>query len=262
MLKIIAIIIIYVITNKAICNDDVSTGVEIISVEITHPDVKATDKLSDTISHTPGELISNSYPRSTRAHETVHLINSYLRGKLFESGKRNFNAFYCGESQAIILKNPDIKIRHVLNFIPASLRGGRYNLYFLEQIKYWDDVPTYIMDEWSAYIRGAEVGVEDFYNNLPKEKSDIVCGALEFSIYSVALCVATKNCDPVYWKKDLRLKHSVKYFLIKSEKVFFKGCDLFPSEKQKKLLHSLRFGEDAIEIRQFIFEEFDGIFLK
>jgi len=248
-------------SSLAICNE--WHGVEMVDVEPSAKKLDVSDKLSDIIRHCESEPFEDSHGRSTQAHETVHVINSTVRGKLFKKGHKRLNALYCGSGKAVVVANPNLKMRHISRFIPDSLRGGRYKLYFVEQLQYWDDTPTYVMDEWSAYIAGAEVGVEDFLENgLPKERSDVVCGALEFSIYSVALCMATKECDPDYWDSDERLKHSVKYFLIRAERAYFKGCNIFPSEKQSKLLNSLRFDDKASDIRNFLIEEFDSIFIK
>ena len=257
------LIILYLIVFSTFANGDDRHGVEMLQVNPSPRHIKVEDKLSDIIKHCEPEIFDATYGRSTQAHETVHVINSFMRNRMFKKGHKRANTFYCGNGKAVMVENPNISIRHVSRFVPGVLRGGRYNLYFVEQLQYWDDTPTYIMDEWSAYIAGAEVGVEDFLDNgLPKEKSDIVCGALEFSIYSVALCMATKECDPQYWLSDERLKDSVKYLLIRAEKVYFRGCEHFPSEKQSRLLESLRFDKEASDVRNFLVNEFDSIFIK
>lgn len=236
-------------------------GVEMIDVESSgYKDKK--DKLSDILGHCKVEPFGADHGRVTQAHETVHVINSYTRNSLFLKGRKRTNAFYCGEGKAIVVENPSLKIRHVSRFVPKVLRGDRYELYFVKQLHYWDEVPTYLIDEWSAYIAGAEVGVEDLEKGLAKEKSDVVCGPLEFSIYCTALCMATKEHDPEYWVKDERLKHSTKYFLIRAERVYFKGCESFKFLRQQELLDALRTHEDSREIRNFLSKEFDGIFIK
>lgn len=246
--------------NVALCIDRV--GIEILRVKVGNESIKPVDKLSDIIRHCQSAPFGLDSGRSTQAHETVHIINSQTRAHLVRIGFKRTNAFYCGGGDAMLIADPNIRIRHVSNFVPKVLRGSRYNLYFIEQAQHWDEIPTYIIDEWSAYLAGAEVGVEDFFNGLPKENSDIVSGALEFSLYSIALCIATKELDPHYWESDQRLKQSVKYFLIRSERVFFKGEGVFRHKGQDLLLSALRNDETTEPFRDFIVQEFDGMFLR
>lgn len=246
------------LANTAFAQHD---GVELIDVAIKNHEIVGNDTLSDILKHCQVDSFKPHHGRTTQAHESVHVINSFMRNEMFSRGRKKANVLYCGRGKALVLDNPSFHLSHVSNFIPLALRGNRYRLYLIEQLKHWNDSPTYLLDEWSAYIAGAETGVEDFRNNLPKEKSDVVCGALEFSIYSVALCMAAKEYDNQYWLKDKRLKQSVKYFLIKAEKVYFLGSDSFESEKQSELLNRLRSHKDAEDMRMFILKEFNGIFL-
>jgi hypothetical protein len=235
-------------------------GIELVNVEVRNNEIEPVDSFSDILRYCP-DSFGGGHSRTTQAHENVHAINSSVRNHIFSIGRKRANAFYCGKGKAIIIENPSFRLRHVSNFLPKVLRGNRYNLYLVEQLKHWDDTPTYLINEWSAYVAGAETGVEDFKNGLPKEKSDIVCGSLEFSVYCVALCMATKEYDQDYWESDKRLKHSVNYFLIRTEKVYFSGCNDFKSDSQIELLKNLRFHEDASEMRDFFIKEFNGIFL-
>lgn len=255
---ILLLIIIFLFCSQAYAGN----AVEMVEVEAVDNKIEKNDKLSDILRHCRGDRFGTDHGRATQAHETVHAINSHTRNYLFLKGRKRVNTFYCGGGKAIVVENPSLRIRHVSKFVPRVLRGNRYELYFVEQLRYWDEVPTYLMDEWSAYIAGAEVGVEDLENGLAKENSDIVCGPLEFSIYCTALCMATKEHDPDYWARDERLKHSTKYFLIRAEKVYFKGCESFKFPKQQELLEDLRTHEDSREVRNFLLNEFDGIFIK
>lgn len=200
----------------------------------------------------------DAHGRSTNVHETVHGINSAIRN---ERHKENMNGFYAGNGYGIVVKNPKLRLRQVQNYVPHSLRGYRYKLYFEQQLGDWDDTPTYHIDEWSAYIAGAECAVDDATQKILKENSDSVSGALEFSIYCTALAMATKDLDKEYWEKDEQLKQTINYFLIKAEKVFFEGKDIYPSQKQDLLLKNLRENDDAKNIREFLISEFQGIFI-
>jgi hypothetical protein len=258
---IIFVLFIALLSSNILAEDNY--GIEMIKLEAKT--VESSDLnviLSDILLCSKEEVFTGKHGRPTQAHETVHGINAQVRNELFKKGRRNINALYAGKRKSIIVSNPSINIRHVSRFVPKVLRGNRYELYFINQLQYWDDVPTYLMDEWSAYVAGAECGVEDLELGLPKEHADIVCGALEFSIYCVALCAATKELDNDFWSSNNGFKESVKYYLIKSEKVFFKGWNDFKSDSQARLLNSLRTSEEASVIREMLIEDFEGIFIK
>ncbi len=217
---------------------------------------------NEVMSYSEDEPFGDEHGRSTNVHETVHGINSRIRNSFKIKYKKNLNGFYAGAGKGLIVENPPIKIRDIVPFIPEVVRGYRYNLYFVQQLGDWDDTPTYPMDEWSAYIAGAECAVDDATRDIKlKEKSDSVSGSLEFSIYCTALALTVKNKCPDYWSENEQFKNIIKYYLIKSEKVFFEGKQLFPSEKQDALLINLREHQDTMKLRQFLLEELDGIFV-
>lgn len=217
---------------------------------------------NEVLSYSEDKPFGDEHGRSTNVHETVHGINSRIRNSFKIKYKKNLNGFYAGAGKGLIVDNPPIKIRDIVPFIPEVVRGYRYNLYFVQQLGDWDDVPTYPIDEWSAYIAGAECAVDDATRDIKlKERSDSVSGSLEFSIYCAALALTVKNKCPDYWSENEQFKNVIKYYLIKSEKVFFEGKELFPSEKQDTLLINLREHHDTMRLRQFLLEDFDGIFV-
>lgn len=214
---------------------------------------------NEVMSYSASPPFGDEYGRATNVHETVHGINSYIRNKFY---KEKMNGFYAGSGYGILVKNPKLRLRQIKDYVPLSLRGYRFKLYFEQQLGDWDDTPTYHMDEWSAYISGAECAVDDAIKGIQfKEKSDSVSGALEFSIYCTALAMATKDLDKTYWDSEEQLKQAINYFLIKAEKVFYEGQELFPSKAQDLLLYNLRNSEDAKLIRDFLMIEFGGIFV-
>lgn len=236
----------------------VPVGLSLIKLQKVR-DLPDTCIYNQVMNYSISKPFGDAHGRSTNVHETVHGINSYLRNKHY---KENCNGFYAGNGYGIIVVNPKLRLRQVQNYVPHSLRGYRYKLYFEKQLGDWDDTPTYHIDEWSAYIAGAESAVDDAIQNIGiKEKSDSVSGSLEFSIYCVALAMATKDLDKEYWKNNKQLKHTIKYFLIKAEKIFFEGKDLYPSKQQDILLQNLREHEDSKNIREFLISEFEGIFI-
>lgn len=195
--------------------------------------------------------------RSTNVHETVHGINNAL-----SNSRKGYRGFYCGCGKALWLPDVSISMIDIIPFIPNVLKEYRYTLYFVSQREYWNDVGLYPLDEWSAYICGAECAVDDYNQGKDKENSDSVSGALEFSIYCTALARAVKEKDNQYWINHPEFKNSIQLFLIKSEKVFFEGRNIFPSERQETLLQNLQQHQDAKPIRDFLKKEFNGVFIQ
>ena len=218
---------------------------------------------SDVLSHSKQKPYGDKHGRYTNVHETAHGIHSELRNEHQSLFDYPINAFYCLDGKAVILPEPKIKLRHVSKYIPEILRSYRHKTYLIEQLKYWDDQPTYLLDEWSCYLLGSECAVDDHSNNMPLEKTDAISGSLEFSIYSIALAISIKEHDANYWENTPQFKEFVKYNLVRSEKVFNTGCDIpaFQYKEQDRLREALLNHPDAEPIRTFLKTEFDGIFV-
>lgn len=213
----------------------------------------------------------DKWGRPTNVHETIHVINNAL-----SNSRRGYRAFYIGEGKAVWLQEPNIVMDDILDYIPQILRGYRFPLYFIKQKKIWNEVALYPVEEWSAYIGGAECAVDDYlrykidptvfqstkFKDLTKQRSDEVSGSLEFAIYCTALAMAVKYKDSDYWLEEEQFKKLIKYFLVKSEYIFFKGKDIFPSEKQDELLIKLQKYPESRSIRNFLNKEFDGVFIQ
>lgn len=250
----------YTIKNNT--NNDRTISVGLILVNIPQYRKPKTDTFYDeTLSYSKNNPFGDEHGRSTNVHETVHGINNELRNQYKIKSKKNVNGFYAGDGRGIIIENPKLTMRDIIPYIPQSVRGYRFELYFVKQLGDWNDVPTYPMDEWASYIAGAECAVNDIQNNIPIAKSDYVSGSLEFSIYCTALALAVSKKDSVYWKDNEQFKNTIQYFLIKAEKVFNEGQDNFPSDKQDKLLFNLRNEESTKELREFLLNEFQGVFV-
>lgn len=213
-----------------------------------------------------GEIMNRSptsileHERGTNAHESIHFINAEYSNLTF--GKQR--AFYItGEKRVYYTSQPKLLKDDVKEFVPNSLRGSRYKTY-LEQAAGWNNIPTYIMDEWVAYIGGGMVALEDYENKRNRDISDRVCGALEFSVYSIALCMAIQEKDPDFWNENKDFRDFVKSMLTKSYDVFYRGRYVkdFYSLSQEQILGSLQSSDDAEDMRQFLRQWFDGIWLE
>jgi hypothetical protein len=117
---------------------------------------KLVKSLADIECRMPTRHIYRAADKSTWAHETTHGLNSRLRNAV--SGK--VNAFYVLDGKAAIIKEPAIRLSFVANSTPRAFRTGRWQLYAVQQQRYWDSEPLYILDEWTAYLNGARVAYE------------------------------------------------------------------------------------------------------
>jgi len=131
----------------------------------------------------------------TWAHETTHGLNSNLR-----SGKPGVNAFYVLNGKAMVIREPKGRLSSVAQLIPPSLRGPSFYLYLIEQRRYWDDTPTYLCDEWTAYINGSCCGREISENGWHYE----LLQAINFTVYSLAMVQSVSASDPSYNHTQLR----------------------------------------------------------
>ena len=112
-------------------------------------------------------------PIST-VHECTHGINSRLRGIYKQP------CFYVLGNKMFTFPEPKGTLKQVADSIPKRLRGSLYQFYLVDAQKYWNNQPSYVLDELSAYINAlqarSELGV-----TYRKEISGYVA---EFLVYS------------------------------------------------------------------------------
>lgn len=226
---------------------------------------KASDDsiLSDVSKHSKKEPFADG-SRATKAHETAHGIHSELRNFYRASLKKNVNGFYALNGRGVIVEEPNIKMNQVNYFVPENLRSYRWQTYFVQQKMYWDDVPLYIMDEWSAYVIGGKSCVQDYNKGIYKDGwTDGVSGCLDFSIYTLALCMAIEKNDPEYWKNNVQFKKFVSWQLKEAYETFVEGrkMDMFKWDKQDLLLKELLTSQEAEPFRRLLKNEFNGVWL-
>ena len=87
-------------------------------------------------------------------------IDSYLRIYQNVTGQRA-NGFYLMKDRfALVVEPPTTRVTSVAPYVPASLRGSRFQSYLVDQATTWDDTPTFILDQWNCETNGSEVAVE------------------------------------------------------------------------------------------------------
>lgn len=210
------------------------------------------DVMSRTNKHFTG------HGRDTNAHETTHQIQSEIRNA---HGSR-VNAFYLLNGKAVICKEPGVKISYVGKFCPQVLRSYRWPLYCEQQQQYWNNEPLYLVDEWSAYINGCCVSLEDYQGGVGKENSDAASGVLEMGVYSIAMAMAVEKYDPEYFKNDPQFLPLLRYQWGRAKRIYDEAAPLFPSDNQVKQLKALQESPEAEPVRAFIKQHLDGVWLK
>lgn len=129
----------------------------------------------DICSHLNAEDVYIDPDLITSGHESLHQLHSRLRIK-----HKIPNAYYLLKNRAFKIKNPPISLKTIADNVPADKRGRNYNLYLVEQQKYWNDTPFYVLDEYIAYIGGCCVGLDQ---KMEKRSIDSWNHVVEFQIY-------------------------------------------------------------------------------
>lgn len=217
----------------------------------------------DVLSYSTESPFGNAHGRSTNVHETAHGIHATYRNQYTKSLGVRHNALYFLNGRVALVKELDFLISDVAPNIPPCLRSYRYDLYFNKQLQYWNDRPTYILDEWTAYICGGESAIDDFARKIKIDVStDEVSGCLDFSIYSVCLYLTAKQRAAGYIKDNPQLKRVIYYNLDRASSTFFEGRFIFKSNGQEELYKNLIEHPDSEPVRKCLREEFDSFFLK
>lgn len=243
-----------------------STDIEPEYVEVLAVSDKVREEslYADIMNRQANPYRSRRNDRNIDAHETTHGINNDLRNKYTKQLGKRVNGFYVTGGKGVIIEEPNIRKRAVIEFLPITLRSYRYDLYIAGQLE-WDDVPLYLLDEWVSYVNGGAVSIEDVEKGRHnREWSDDVSGCLDFSIYCVALCMAIEKGDPDYWNNNKQFRNFMHWHLVKSHRIFMKGREMeeFRWDKQEKLLEALRNSEEGKPMKEFLNKHFNGVWLK
>lgn len=125
----------------------------------------------------------------TWGHESCHGIASRIRG----IEKQGRNGFYCLAGNYISLAEPAFTLSRLADIIPQEYRGVIYELYLIDQQRYWNLQPSYILDEGFAYCHGTLVGLELEVEAVRVEASFV--RSLEACTYAMFLANAAPTFD-------------------------------------------------------------------
>jgi len=218
-------------------------------------------KYADIINRARNPVLE--YDRDTDAHETTHMIQADLRNNINKGSEIRHNSFYLLGGKSISFPEPSIKKRDIIPYVPSILQESRYDLYVRRQ-EAWDNEPLYLVDEWCAYMNGAEVAIEEYKTGRHDGTMyDVVKGPLEFSVYCTALCMAIKDKDPEYWEVQIAFRHFMKTQLQRSYNIVMEGLNIreFQGYRQQEFITTLRESEQTSKLRQFLIDNFDGIWV-
>ncbi|MCS6799297.1 MAG: hypothetical protein NZ898_12365, partial [Myxococcota bacterium] len=219
--------------------------------------------LTDIVRHLPRSYGDTYYDddKITYGHETTHGINSHIRNYLNDTGRRA-NGFYVLENRGVLIVEPPLRKSDANPYVPASLRGDRYDLYMRGSAA-WDDTPTYIFDEWVAYTNGGAVGVDRVRRGLWREGwRDGVAGQLEFTVYAMALGMAVEARAPDYWRTETQFREFLAWNARRAMQIFREGRTMEPFrwDRQDRYYEALRTSPDAAALRAFIVRAFGEAF--
>jgi hypothetical protein len=127
----------------------------------------------------PGDFI-------TWAHEAHHGVTA----KVCPPGGYGI---YCGDGRSVIFRShPKVTIGEVAASIPKADRGAIFQLYLVEQRRYWDRQPLYIVDEFNSYRVGAIARQQLGWTRRQETERH----AMEMSRYCRAMLALAKKEDP------------------------------------------------------------------
>ncbi len=237
--------------------DDPTAGVEWMVWPEQQPSFGQTSYGTDLVDigrHLPAMYGTQYWDSSaiTAAHETSHGIHAHLRNYENHTGGRA-NAFYVLGNKAALVVEPNIRKQDIKSRIPANLRGPRYQLYLVEQTA-WDDTPLYVFDEWSSYLNGAEVGIDQVLHGLYTASwTDAVMGPLEFTAYAIATAKTVSDLDPTYAATNLQFRRFTAWNIQRAMALFNQGRVMtqFTWADQDAYATKLRTSVEAEPLRQF-----------
>ena len=147
------------------------------------------ERMADTSSHG----MTNRGDHGNWAHELTHYVNSMFRRAASREHGGKWNGFYAGDGWALTLPEPNIKLMDIAKEIPKADRGRAYQTYLINQQKWWNSEPLYILDEATAAASGLRYHTSSRTTDKGREAllSEWIC-------YSSALVRAVQKRDPGY----------------------------------------------------------------
>jgi hypothetical protein len=172
------------------------------------------------------------------------------------------NAFYALNDCGILMAEPNVRKSDAAAYLPDSMRGLRFAQYITGQ-ESWDDVPTYIFDEWIAYTHGSAAALELLANgHWGDARQDALAGQVEFTAYGIALGMAVRDLDASYFATETAFVQFIAWNALRSLDQYRAGRDdpHFPSAEQETIYAAMRDGADGAAMRTFLTEVYGAAF--
>ena len=200
--------------------------------------------LGDIDSHMPAGHGYRDNRRVTWAHETTHGLNARIRNQYPGS-----NACYVLNDRAIILVEPTkFTLSKVASAVPRSLRGMSYDLYLIQQQRYWNEQPLYVLDEWSAYANGTDTAIS--FSGGDGSYSDVL-QLLEFLGHGLVLASCVEN----HYETGLKNFRLFIMWMVERSIRSYRAAQNFSglvNSRQEEFLGQLRTAEDTAWLRTFV----------
>jgi hypothetical protein len=153
--------------------------------------VNITGYLGEIESRLPPNHPYKDNDKVTWAHEGTHGVNSEMR-----NAEKNMATVYLLDNIAFKMNNITYyKLSDVAKEVPQELRGNIYKLYMVDQQRWWNDMPLYVIDELAAYLNGTRVG-EQLQVEKSRVEYSLKC-ALEMYGYSGTLLRMLRTLDDI-----------------------------------------------------------------
>lgn len=221
--------------------------------------------LNDIVSHLPQNQVNHFKfdGINTWAHESTHGVNAQIRNTL---AGQNQQGLYILNDKAVILDQPKLTLAQISEVIPESLRGSRYQLYFKQQQRDWNNFPLYVLDEQVAYTNGtlAQIDADKGMTEGHSGATDDLIAVVEFDIYMIYTAVAIEKHDPEYFKNNKQFKEYLGYQLRLGFPLYTKYKDdprfkwdsklpqLISEDKTAQECLNRLFGNNLINIKQLL----------
>jgi hypothetical protein len=190
-------------------------------------------------------------------------IDGHLRIYQNVTGQRA-NGFYLMKDRfALVVEPPTTRVTSVAPYVPASLRGSRFQSYLVDQAVTWDDTPTFILDQWNCETNGSEVAVELGTAGSFATPRDGVSGALEFTVYSLALGLAVENLDASYLATYTQFREFLAWEAERAMGLYRAGAVLpsLASTTQDAYYAAWKTSADGKALRNFARRTFDAAYV-
>lgn len=169
---------------------------------------------------------------------------------------------YMLQNRSVVIWEPDMKKDKVAEHVPQSLRGSRFD-HYVAGTPMWNDHPLYLWDEWTAYINGTEVGLDQLAAGKWNQGRRLASvGPLEFTVYALATGKTIAENDPDRWRQDSQLSELLAFnsrramaavqAAQETEELRHPGFDQY--------LTNFRTAPDAEQLREFARTEFGDEF--